>query len=179
MGLRGPARKPTALKIIEGNPGHRALPKNEPQPRAQRPYCPEHIRKDPVAHQEWRRLLPILLHMRVLTEADYITLGNLCIAYSTMIAAQNRVAELNTGQSGVGGLVMVIGRRKIVKKTQDGTESTTETPGYMQISPLLSIVQNSITTITKLCREFGLTPAARTAVQAIPAPKNDDPWAKL
>src|ERR1035441_10114762 len=82
MGLRGPAKTPTALTVLRGNPGKRALPKDEPQPRAVPPYCPEHIRADKVALREWKRLLPILTQMRVVSEADYITLGNLCLAYS-------------------------------------------------------------------------------------------------
>ena len=33
MGKRGPPRKPTALRILEGNRSNRALPKGEMQPR--------------------------------------------------------------------------------------------------------------------------------------------------
>ena len=33
MGLRGPPPKPTALKLLEGNPGRRRLSTSEPQPR--------------------------------------------------------------------------------------------------------------------------------------------------
>ncbi len=180
MGARGPAPTPTALRIVRGNPGKRPLPKNEPRPRETRPYCPEHIKRDAVAYREWKRLSPILRRMRVLTEADYITLASLCQTYSTMIAAQEKIAMLNAGQAGIGGLVVVIGKKKSTKRHQDGSETTTESPGFMQVSPLLSIVSNSILTITKLCREFGLTPASRTSVQAAPSAKpDDDPWAKL
>ena len=179
MGLRGPAKTPTALTVLRGNPGKRALPKKEPQPRDVPPYCPEHIRRDTVALREWKRILPILTQMRVVSEADYITLGNLCLAYSTMIAAQEKIAALNASGSGIGGLVVVVGKKAITRKTVDGTLVTTESPGFMQISPLLSIVNNAIVTITKLCREFGLTPASRPGIQASPAPTADDPWANL
>ncbi len=37
MGQRGPAPKPTALRILEGNPGKRPLNASEPRPRAGRP----------------------------------------------------------------------------------------------------------------------------------------------
>jgi P27 family predicted phage terminase small subunit len=179
MGLRGPAKTPTALTVLRGNPGKRALPKNEPQPREVPPYCPEHIRADKVALREWNRVLAILTQMRVVSEADYITLGNLCLAYSTMIAAQEKIAALNASGSGIGGLVVVVGKKAITRKTVDGTLVTTESPGFMQISPLLSIVSNSILTITKLCREFGLTPASRPGVKASPKTPDDDPWANL
>ena len=179
MGLRGPAKTPTALTVLRGNPGKRALPKNEPQPREVPPYCPEHIRADKVALREWKRLLPILTQMRVVAEADYITLGNLCLAYSTMIAAQEKVAALNSAGSGIGGLVVVVGKKSITKRGPHGAVVTTESPGFMQISPLLSIVSNSIVTITKLCREFGLTPASRPGIKAAPKSSDDDPWAKF
>jgi P27 family predicted phage terminase small subunit len=88
MGLRGPAPKPTAIRIIDSNPGKRPLNGREPQPDAVEPRCPDHLDKD--ARKEWRRLVPILLRMRVLTEADGYSLANLCQAYSTMAKAQQK-----------------------------------------------------------------------------------------
>ncbi len=179
MGLRGPAPTPTALRVLRGNPGKRPLPEDEPKPRESRPYCPEHIRADAVAHREWKRLEPILRRMRVLTEADYIALANLCQTYSMMLAAQKTIADLNEKQAGIGGLVILVGKKKSVRKQRDGSEVVTESPGFMQISPLLTIVSNAIGTITKLCREFGLTPAARSTVKAAPGPVPANPWANL
>lgn len=42
MGKRGPPPKPTALKLLEGNPGQRRLPANEPKPRG-KAVCPEWV----------------------------------------------------------------------------------------------------------------------------------------
>lgn len=137
MGLRGPIPKPTALKIVEGNPGKRPLNKREPKPRAVAPRCPAHL--DDVAQKEWKRLVPVLLRMGVLTEADQIALANLCQTYSTLINAQTQLAK-----SG------------ILYKTQSG---------YIQQSPLLSIVNTCVETINKLSREFGLTPSSRSRLQ--------------
>jgi P27 family predicted phage terminase small subunit len=78
--------------------------------------------------------------MRVLTEADYITLANLCQQYSMLMKAQEQLTK--------SGLLF---------KTQSG---------YIQQSPLVSIVSNCTAQVTALCREFGLTPSARTRVQA-------------
>ena len=92
MGRRGPAPIPTAIRIMEGNPGKRPLTGREPQPAAGvEPRCPDHLDKD--ARKEWRRLVPILLRMRVLTEADGYALANLCQAYSTMAKAQRKLNE--------------------------------------------------------------------------------------
>ena len=153
MGARGPAPEPTALKLIKGNPGKRALNPNEPKPRRKRPHCPEYL--DEAARKEWRRLLPILQHMRVLTEADYITLANLCQQYSMLMKAQEQLTK--------SGLLF-------------------KTPsGYIQQSPLVSIVSNCTAQVTALCREFGLTPSARTRVQAQGEEEKpaESPWEAL
>lgn len=138
MGLRGPAPKPTAMRIAEGNPSRRPLNSREPQPNRVAPKCPSHLDKE--AKREWRRLVPILLRMRVLTEADGYALANLCQAFSTMVRAQKKLNE--------SGLLI-------------------RTPnGFAQQSPLLSVVNTCMQTITQLSREFGLTPASRTRIQA-------------
>jgi phage terminase small subunit len=80
MGLRGPAPKPTSIRVLEGNLSRRPLPTNEPRPMVGEPDIPSHLDRE--ARREWRRLVPILLSMRVLTVADGGVLGNLCQAYS-------------------------------------------------------------------------------------------------
>ena len=45
--------------------------------------------------------------------------------------------------------------------------------GYVQQNPLIGIVNHCTDTITKLSREFGLTPASRTRLQAAPEPQGD------
>jgi P27 family predicted phage terminase small subunit len=67
---------PTALKIMRGNPGHRPLPKDEPKPEVIEPTRPANL--SPRAIQEWERMVPILMRMKVLTEADGQALGMLC-----------------------------------------------------------------------------------------------------
>jgi len=52
--------------------------------------------------------------------------------------------------------------------------------GYIQQSPLFSMVNNCIDMITKLSREFGLTPAARSRmVKQTETEPEDDLWAIL
>jgi P27 family predicted phage terminase small subunit len=138
MGYRGPTPKPTALKRAEGNRGKRALNSREPQPRGSVPRCPEHL--DERAKKEWKRLVPVLRRMRVLTEADWMSLANLCQTWSTLVKAQEKLTEMG-----------------ILYKSPSG---------YVMQSPLLAIVNQCVDTITKLSREFGLTPAARTRVLA-------------
>ena len=46
MAIRGRKPKPTALKVLEGNPGHRPLNKKEPMPKGKLPRCPEWLEDD-------------------------------------------------------------------------------------------------------------------------------------
>lgn len=151
MGIRGPAPKPTMIKMIQGNPGKRPLNHNEPQPDLSAPECPEYL--DAVARVEWDRLVKILLAMRVLTEADYIALGNLCQAYSTLIDAQKKLSKAG-----------------ILYKTKSG---------YIQQSPLLGIVNSQMALINALLRELGLTPSSRTRVSTIEEPRKENKFARL
>src|SRR5437764_2229359 len=93
------------------------------------------------------RLSPILMGMKVLTEADYIALGNLCQAYSTLIEAQKHLNK--------GGILF-------------------KTPsGYIQQNPLLGIIRAQTNIVNGLLREFGLTPSSRTRI-AIREPDTSD-----
>ncbi len=139
MGARGPAPKPSALVLLEGNPGKRPINRTEPKPRLKIPACPDHL--DEHAKAEWKRLVRVLRHMKLLTEADYMALGNLCQAYSRMVKAERKLSEAG-----------------LLYKTQSG---------YVQQSPLLSVINTSVETITRLCREFGLTPSSRSRIQLL------------
>ena len=146
MGYRGPIPKPTAMEILEGRPGHRPINRNEPKPRNIAPKCPDHL--DEKARKEWRRIVPILMRMRVLTEADGYALASLCQTYSTMVKAQEKLNEAG-----------------FLYKSPSG---------YVMQSPVLAVVNQCIETIVKLSREFGLTPAARSRViTTTPEPEVD------
>ena len=152
MGLRAPAPKPTSIKRLEGNPGERKLNELEPPPKVGVPECPDYL--DEVARREWDRLTAILVSMKVLTEADYIALANLCQAYSTLMNAQKQMNK--TG---------------ILYKSKSG---------YIQQSPLLGIIHTQTTIVNNLLREFGLTPSSRTRVAIVDTtPKRPNPFAML
>src|SRR5260370_17453981 len=93
MGYRGPIPKPSAIARAEGNPGHRRLNDSEPQPRATTPRCPDHL--DALAKKEWKRFVPLLRRMKVLTEADWMALANLCQAWSPMAQAATKLSEIS------------------------------------------------------------------------------------
>ncbi len=142
---------PTSLKLIRGNPGKRAINKREPHPSSKAPRCPEFL--DEIAKREWSRMLPILKRMKVLTEADGVALANLCQALSTMIQAQEALSK--------SGL--------LVKAAS----------GWVQQSPLVSVVQSQMKIVNQLCGEFGLTPSSRSRISTTTEPDNDNPYAGM
>ena len=84
------------------------------------------------------------------TLTTYMALASLCQAFSTMSKAQKQLSQ--TG---------------ILFKTPSG---------YVQQSPLFSMVNQSAELVTKLCREFGLTPSARSRVTTIGQNQSDNPF---
>jgi P27 family predicted phage terminase small subunit len=140
MGLRGPAAKPTALKIAEGNPGKRPLNSDEPEFEATIPNIPSHLDKE--AKKEWRRIAPMLLRTHVLTEADYMGLSNLCQAWSTL--------------------------KRLQSLLNDAPSLLVKTPaGYVQQTPLFSMIGKQMALVNRLCQEFGLTPSSRSRVKTV------------
>lgn len=140
MGLRGPAPKPSIVRIREGMRGHRPLNANEPQPAQVPPRCPSHLSKE--AKKEWKRLSTLLMRMRVLTEADGDALEQLV----TAIVAK-RMADAAIEQKGlfVPGSV-----------------------GNEVLNPACKERDAADSKIRWWSTQFGLTPSARTRVAAEP-----------
>jgi P27 family predicted phage terminase small subunit len=84
MGRRGPAPKPTSLKLLQGNPGKRPLKKQRPAPTgASKVSCPEWL--CPAAKAEWRRVAPELQRMGLLTSLDRAVLAGYCDSYARWV----------------------------------------------------------------------------------------------
>jgi len=138
MATRGRKPKPTALKVLEGNPGKRPLNANEPVPPKSTIKCPSWLLPD--AKKEWKRLAPALEAMGVLTMADLTAFEGYCQAY-----ARWKEAELFITQHG----------------------SIFKTPsGYVQQVPQVSIAQQNLKIMQSFCSDFGLTPATRSRIIA-------------
>src|SRR5215475_4281654 len=90
MGRRGPAPKPTRVKILQGNPGHRRLPTDEVQPAVgDKLKCPSWLHKH--ARAKWRELAPILLRLGLLTEADGESFAIACQTWAEWRLAVERL----------------------------------------------------------------------------------------
>lgn len=73
--MAGRPPKPTALKLLQGNPGKRRIPKGEPKPKIGAE-APAWLGKR--ARKFWDNLAPQLVGIRVLTEVDAQALAVLC-----------------------------------------------------------------------------------------------------
>lgn len=74
-GMKGAPAKPTALKILQGNPGKRPLPKNEPIPPDGDVVRPRMGKR---AASVWDRYAPLIGQMGLLTVVDVPAFAMLC-----------------------------------------------------------------------------------------------------
>ena len=144
MGLRGPPPKPTALKVLEGNPGRRALNPFEPKPRkmtALEP--PEELPEE--GKKVFRALSSELIACGILTVADaepFLRYIKLLLEY--------RHADLQ-----------IKGKFVIPMQNKNGQLS------YFLPNPLVGVRDRAMDRLLKLEREFGMTPSSRVRMVAI------------
>ena len=137
MGTRGPAPKPTVVKMLQGNPGKRALPKGEPKPDAGRlPSAPRWLSDE--AKREWKRIAPRLHAVGLLTEVDGLALAMLCEAFAQYMAAKTVVDS--------EGMLLVSEK------------------GNSYQHPAAGLMTQARGELMKWAREFGMTPSARTRI---------------
>jgi len=161
-GTRGPLPKPAALKLLEGNPGKRALNLAEGiNPRVEIPSAPKHLGKE--ARKEWTRITPILEELGLISGLDRAALALYC-------QAVGRLSELETAFNGI-----------VNRMTGDGTGQTAVMPyadavyaasysvtpsGYAQQSVIVQLIKSHREQVNRYLMHFGLSPAARGRVQA-------------
>ena len=80
MAQRGRKPKPTAIKVLEGNPGKRELNQNEPKPEKKAPRCPAWL--EPEAKKEWRRTAKRLRASRHPNGGCMAAFAGYCQAYA-------------------------------------------------------------------------------------------------
>ena len=129
-------KKPTALRVLEGNPGKRPLPQNEPRPAPIMPDCPTWF--DAEAKKFWATYGPKLHAIGLLTEVDGPAFSAICERYSLYVRCVKRLKSK--------GLIM---------KTESG---------YEQQRPEVSIAKNALADVKSFLTEFGMTPAARSRI---------------
>lgn len=146
-----PGRRPTptALKLVKGNPGKRAVNKKEPKPKRVLPSCPAHLSDD--AKVAWGRLVVLLDRMGVLTEADTFALERLCDCYADILACRELIERDG---------------RTYTTIDQNGNTLVKNNPAVNQLRAADAQFKSYLV-------EFGLTPAARTKLE-VNNPDGDD-----
>ena len=136
--------KPTALKVIAGNPGGRKLPKGEVKPDIELPLMPSHLSAE--ARVEWQRLAPVLLRLKLLTRLDRAAFASYCQAWARHVEAEQQLAKASA-----------------LAFTHNG---------FPIVNPWFTISKQSIDQMAKFLSEFGLSPTARARMNA-PYSDND------
>ncbi len=148
--MSGPPPKPTKLRILQGNPAKRPLPKNEPQPKEDLGNRPSWL--DAEAKREWKRIVTALGPAKVLTAADWSVLAATCQCWSLYVAAVNDIRE--------NGYMF-----------ETGT-------GYQAQRPAVSIMVKMLEKLSVLWAKLGLSPADRVRL-ALPEQKQDDDFERF
>lgn len=138
MATRGRKPKPTAVKVLEGNPGKRSLNVYEPTPENKAPECPSWLNDE--AKAEWNRLVDKMVELGTLTEMDMAAFAGYCQSYARWKEAEEFIEKHDN----------------IVKTPS----------GYWQQVPQVSIAQTNLKVMLKFCSEFGLTPSSRSRMIA-------------
>lgn len=147
--------KPTALKLVTGNPGKRSLNKKEAKVDLAQPTPPAFLNDD--AKVEWGRVVGTLYKAGLLTEIDRAALAAYCQAYGRWAQAERALARMAEKDEF---------NRALMVKTHNGTAVQ---------NPLVGIANKAKADMVRYAVEFGMTPSARSRVNANPDEEHEDP----
>jgi P27 family predicted phage terminase small subunit len=138
--------KPTALKVLDGNPGKRPI--NNAEPRfTGTPTCPEHL--DPVAKTEWERVSVELTATGLLTSVDRAALAAYCSAWSRWVQAEENIQKFGT----------------VIKSPKSG---------FPIQNPYVGVANTALDQMRRFLTEFGMTPASRSRISVTRDTGNTD-----
>ena len=152
--MKGRKPKPTHLKLVTGNPGRRRV-KIGPEPTAVAPLPPPELADD--ALTEWHRVAAELEPLGLLTRVDRAALAAYCQAYGRWAVAERALAKMAAADPVTGGL--------LIKTTN----------GNVIQNPLVGISNKAAAAMVRYAAEFGMTPSARSQIEAVPLAKKVDP----
>ena len=142
MAKPGPKPKPTRLKILTGNPGHRPIPAGEPQPDAGLPRAPKRFTAD--QRKLWNAYAKQLTACGIATQIDATALELLIDQHAAYHAASAEVQRT--------GLVWL-------ERGEGAIPKFAYSPYWVQ-------QQRALKALVTMLREFGMTPSARASVKS-------------
>jgi len=153
--VRGRKKIPTALKLIKGTARKHRTNFKEPKISVEAPKPPSHLGK--IAKEEWKRKIPVLLQMGIISLGDDAALAAYCMAYERWVTAE-----------------------KALQKKKETLTLSTLTGNIIQ-NPLVGVANRAMELMHKFLIEFGLTPVSRTRIKVdnIPPNKKESRWQKL
>lgn len=147
--MAGRPPKPTALKLISGNPGKRASGKQEPDPTYLRDLTPP-AWMPPAAAEVWNELAKPLSDAKLLTDVDVPMLSMACVSI-----AQYRYAVARVGADLV--------KSKMEKDDEGNLVAVGE-----HLNPWAMVQSMTFKQAVAVLREFGMSPSARSRVAIQP-----------
>jgi P27 family predicted phage terminase small subunit len=114
-----------------------------PQPTPKRPACPNWLNAE--AKAEWRRIVPELERLNLLTTIDRAALATYCQTWARYVEAEAKIAQY--------GSVLKSGKSD-----------------YVQVSPYATISRQCSQIIKAFAAEFGLTPSSRSRITTYGTP---------
>lgn len=150
-GSGGHNRKPAAIRKAQGNAGHRDINEAEPVPSPdQQPVMP--IGMSIQAQRFWSELLPIVQSMEIMTCADALALGELCMALDVRMQAEEMIQKFTI---------------LIPEKNELGVVIRVKT------NPAVRVASDADRRVRAFMGAFGLDPASRAGMR-VGAPRNGD-----
>lgn len=144
--MRGRKPKPTALKLVTGNPGKRPINRLEPKPDASvMPSCPEWLDAD--AKAEWLKTGPILFRLGILTEADVTAFAAYCRSFGMWKEADANIRKI--------GMIVATNKGPV-------------------INPWYHVATQSLKEVKAFGVEFGITPSSRSRLAVKPTNVEED-----
>jgi P27 family predicted phage terminase small subunit len=145
--MRGRKPVPTHLKLVTGNPGKRAINRNEPRLESALPTAPEHL--SAAAKAKWAALAPELHQSGLLTRVDGDMLAVYCSAWADL-----------------AGLELQLHRYGMMLRGKDGTPYP---------NPYFYMRNKAANIVHKFGIELGMSPSSRSRVTVGVEPAKEDP----
>lgn len=148
--MAGSGRKPTptALKLVKGNPGKRAVNKKEAKVDLAQPTPPAFLCDD--GKVEWGRVIDKLYSAGLMTELDRAVLAAYCQSYGRWAQAERALARM-AEKDPLNSALMV--------KTTNGNAVQ---------NPLVGTANKAQADMVRYALEFGMSPSSRSKVNATP-----------
>ena len=142
-------KKPTALKVAEGNRGKRKINHQEPDPDYLDDFTPPKYLSE-TAKERWSKIVPALRQARLVTKVDIDQLAIGIQSLANWIDAQEHI-NIERAEKGTMAL---LGKSSEEKQQQP--------------NPWLIVQSMSAKHWDRIARQFGMSPQARTAISLNP-----------